>query len=306
MSAVAPGGNVTVGLGGGARRRTRTLLEVGLAGSLLALAAQLTGSRWAAVAAFLPSLALNFRAMKPKTSPQIAGTLILWGCWTVYGAAAVTAITFGRLHPSWGALFPCAAIVSIIVRRIPDVTDNALQRFLIRRVWDPPFLTALRICDGLGITLLHDGTGEYLSIIDDDICIAALPSASRLPALEAANVASVVNLCAEAEGPAREYTRRGMTQLRLPTLDTTSPSTKDLQRGVAFIREQLERHPGRRVLIHCKGGRGRAAAMATAWYVSRGMSIKEAVSFLQDKRPVTERGIASYGPLREFAAAYRT
>ena len=38
-------------------------------------------------------------------------------------------------------------------------------------------------------------SGGFLSVVDDHICISALPFASRLPELQAAKVGSVVNMC---------------------------------------------------------------------------------------------------------------
>jgi len=57
--------------------------------------------------------------------------------------------------------------------------------------------------------------------------------------------------------------------LRLPTLDTNEPTFQSLKAGVEFIDARLQQEPGSRVLIHCKGGRGRAAAMALAYYISQ-------------------------------------
>ena len=167
--------------------------------------------------------------------------------------------------------------------------------------WDPPLVAAAWLCDQLGMALFHDGTGRYLTVVDDQICVAALPTRARIPDLERARVCAVVNMCREYPGPQAAYAAHGIASLRLPTLDTTAPSAADLRRGVDFIRQQLEAHPGGRVLIHCKGGRGRAATMALAWYASTGMGVADGMRMLRAKRKVVEPIVASYPSLLEVA-----
>ncbi len=56
-------------------------------------------------------------------------------------------------------------------------------------------------------------------------------------------------------GPLTHYEKHGVRHLHLPTVDTAAPTLKQVHRGVAFIEDFLESNPGRRVFIHCKGGR---------------------------------------------------
>lgn len=70
------GHNITAGTGtGGGKNPFRTLLVLGGASALLAGTAQALGSPALALAAFLPSLALNHRAMKPATRVWSAGAM---------------------------------------------------------------------------------------------------------------------------------------------------------------------------------------------------------------------------------------
>ena len=87
----------------------------------------------------------------------------------------------------------------------------------------------------------------------------------------------------------------------------TCPSKEDLRRGVAFIRRRLEetRAEGGRVLIHCKGGRGRATTMAVAYFVANGEDPREAFGRIKAVRPVAEPRILTYPSLVEFVEEAR-
>jgi protein-tyrosine phosphatase len=62
-----------------------------------------------------------------------------------------------------------------------------------------------------------------------------------------------------------------------------------------FIEEVLREQPGKRVFIHCKGGRGRAAAMAACFYMKKhAKEPKEVVTWLKAKRHVVSMAVAKY------------
>ena len=104
--------------------------------------------------------------------------------------------------------------------------------------------------------------------IDDKVLVGAAPcGALRHPErLAALGVTAVVNLCAEYEGPTAAYARLGVDQLWLPTVDHVEPTVEDLRAAVAFV----GRARGK-VLVHCKAGHGRSAAVAYAWLLTRNL-----------------------------------
>jgi atypical dual specificity phosphatase len=117
---------------------------------------------------------------------------------------------------------------------------------------------------------------------------------------------SVVNMCVEYAGPEQALRDHGIVQLRLPTLDTICPSAAQLREGVAFVAERRRLFPDKRVLIHCKGGRGRAAAMALAHFTANeGMEPEQALALMQRRRPVVEPVVLGYRQVREFLASLR-
>jgi atypical dual specificity phosphatase len=99
-------------------------------------------------------------------------------------------------------------------------------------------------------------------------------------------VRSVINMCTEYSGPVSYYSRLGMKQLRLPTVDHFEPTVEHMQEAVAFIRQAKERNE--RVYVHCKAGHGRAASIALCWLLAQNpsLSAKEGNDFLRAKRKV--------------------
>jgi len=131
----------------------------------------------------------------------------------------------------------------------------------------------------------------YFSEIDSHLLLGAVPMvlAGHVATLHQDGVRAVVNLQAENRGPLEAYAalKPPIEQLWLPVIDHTEPSVDQLEQAVAFIR----RHQGRgeRVLVHCKGGHGRSAAVAAAWLVSDwggGLTLEDAQQHLSSVRNV--------------------
>lgn len=123
--------------------------------------------------------------------------------------------------------------------------------------------------------------------VDGGVMLGAVPmvTAGHVTALHEDGVRAVVNLCAEYGGPVKAYAamRPPIEQLHLPVVDHVEPSVEVLEQAVDFIAAQRAR--GRRVLVHCKGGHGRSAAVAMAWLVSeKGSLIGGAMTPLEAQR----------------------
>lgn len=91
--------------------------------------------------------------------------------------------------------------------------------------------------------------------------------------------------------------------LWLPTIDHTAPSLDALALGVQKIRFCLSR--GIKVYVHCKNGHGRAPTLAAAYFVSTGLSVKDALKLIQKRRREIHIEPIQLARLEEFAAAYR-
>lgn len=79
---------------------------------------------------------------------------------------------------------------------------------------------------------------------------------------------AVVNMQAEYAGPLDAYAalHPPITQLRIAVTDHEDPTLEQLEEAIAFIAARRAR--GERVLVHCKGGHGRSAAVAMAWLMT--------------------------------------
>lgn len=78
-------------------------------------------------------------------------------------------------------------------------------------------------------------------------------------------VRGVINMCYEYPGPKSDYSKLGIRQLRLPTVDHVEPKVELYEEAIKFIKYHQERNE--KVYIHCKAGHGRAASVAFAWMI---------------------------------------
>jgi atypical dual specificity phosphatase len=99
-------------------------------------------------------------------------------------------------------------------------------------------------------------------------------------------IGAVVNMCREwnVHHQSGLYSRLGVEQLHLPTIDFDAPALEDLKKGVAFIRRHAQE--GKTVYVHCKAGRGRSVALCLAYMVAHeDMTPQEADAQIRAVRP---------------------
>lgn len=71
--------------------------------------------------------------------------------------------------------------------------------------------------------------------------------------------------------------------LWLPVTDHTPPTDDQILTGVAFMESVVSR--GKKIYVHCKNGHGRAPTLVAAYFISKGKTAQEALSFIKEKRP---------------------
>jgi predicted protein tyrosine phosphatase len=108
-------------------------------------------------------------------------------------------------------------------------------------------------------------------------------------------IARVVDLRAEERDDERSLAEAGIAWLHLPTPDLAPPTDADLRRGVAWVREAIDR--GERVLVHCEHGIGRSAVLVCCVMVSLGWEARDALAHAKRRR-------AKVSPSPEQLAAY--
>ncbi len=119
--------------------------------------------------------------------------------------------------------------------------------------------------------------------------------------LERAGITAGVNLRVEFDDAAHGLALADYCHL--PTVDDAAPSIEHLERGVAFVREQIE--AGRKVYIHCAGGVGRAPTLAAAYLISAGLTRDEALETIRRVRPFINIMPPQMALLTEYEAEQR-
>jgi len=148
-----------------------------------------------------------------------------------------------------------------LVRRGPAVIFLRLGLQAYRKITGHPVYRYSRITEGLYVGGQHRRHGWA--------------------SMQAEGITAVLNLRRRDDVP------RGVASnnyLHLPTPDNHPPTQYDLQRGVDFIRAQVE--AGGKVYVHCGVGVGRAPTMAAVYLVSTGLSVDEAWRLLRHHRPI--------------------
>jgi atypical dual specificity phosphatase len=143
------------------------------------------------------------------------------------------------------------------------------------------------------------GWCRWWDVVDEYVWLGAVPLEGDVPRLREAGVRAVINLCEECHGPERAYDKFGITQLRIPLADYSSPSLSNVQQCLSFI----EKHASRReiVYLHCKAGRGRSATVALCWLMaSQGLPPERAEALLLAKRPQVLRNLSRRRVVQEL------
>ncbi len=91
--------------------------------------------------------------------------------------------------------------------------------------------------------------------------------------------------------------------LHLPTVDNHAPTQEDLQKGVEFIKSEVDK--GGQVYIHCWEGVGRGPTMAAAYLVSTGCTPAEAWGKIKQVRPFIRPTVAQLELIDLYAAKLR-
>ncbi|GFS70213.1 dual specificity protein phosphatase 3 [Nephila pilipes] len=149
-----------------------------------------------------------------------------------------------------------------------------------------------------GICLFPSGIQE-LPVQDCDevypgIFIGNEMSASNLEFLRRYNIGYVLNAAHGLDSSLnmieplleKDYALNGIKFLGIPAIDIMSyPINQHFEQSIEFIREGLQ--SGKNVLVHCKQGISRSAALVLAYLmVDRGMQLQEATRTVRRRREI--------------------
>jgi atypical dual specificity phosphatase len=158
----------------------------------------------------------------------------------------------------------------------------------------PTLILNILLCKVFGLRNWYDRIDEY-------VILGAIPCKDDVPRLKKMGVRAVLNVCEEYSGPQEAYAATGIEQVRLPTIDYTSPSLSTVRQGVCFIEKCVSR--GDLVYVHCKAGRGRSATIVLCWLIkAKKIKPNEAMNFLLERRPHVNKKLDKRKVVREFLA----
>jgi protein-tyrosine phosphatase len=87
--------------------------------------------------------------------------------------------------------------------------------------------------------------------------------------------------------------------LWLPTKDRTAPTQEQLKAGVAAIDALVKARV--KTYVHCRLGHGRSPTLVAAYFVSKGMTVPDAIKKIKLKRPEIHLFAPQLKALKSFA-----
>jgi len=69
----------------------------------------------------------------------------------------------------------------------------------------------------------------------------------------------------------------------IPTPDHTPPTQDQLSFGSSVLTKLVSQN--KKVYVHCKNGHGRASTLVSAYLISKGSSVEDAIALIKEKRP---------------------
>jgi protein-tyrosine phosphatase len=125
-------------------------------------------------------------------------------------------------------------------------------------------------------------TPDYHWLTEQIALGACFPMERARELSETHGIGAVVDLRAESCDDEAMLRDAGIALLHLPTPDMERATHQHLERGVAFVRDRLQR--GEKVLIHCQHGIGRSALLALCVLVDQGWQPLDALAHAKDRR----------------------
>ncbi|CAF1443653.1 unnamed protein product [Adineta steineri] len=194
-------------------------------------------------------------------------------------------------------LFPYALIMTSFARTKHDMDLHDKRRYIIHILYDIPAFFLVII-----FKLLNNPLNSLYSQISSYCYLGCLPLPSDVKILNKIGIEYVVNMCAEYHGPRKTYELYNIKQLYLPTVDSTAPSRKTIEKAMKFMNEAFINK--KKIFVHCKAGMGRSATIVFCHLVANEkMSPENALKLLKEKRPEITTSIIHYQPVKTYLAS---
>jgi atypical dual specificity phosphatase len=196
-------------------------------------------------------------------------------------------------------LFPYAFIFTSFGRTKSSMNLNDKRRYIIHLLYDIPAFFLVII-----FKLLNNPLNSLYSPITRYCYLGCLPTYIDVKQLNQIGIEYVINMCAEYKGPIKTYEKYHIKQLYLPTIDSTAPSVKTIEKAIKFMNQALKEK--KKIFVHCKAGMGRSATIVYCHLiVNENILPEDAIKLLKEKRPEITTSLVHYPSVKYFLASFK-
>ena len=110
------------------------------------------------------------------------------------------------------------------------------------------------------------------------------PTERELEVLYHEGFRTIISLLDEDESPyydPKKMEEMGFNRYSIPIRDFTAPTLADFKKFLDIVSDSLKQG---KVLVHCQGGMGRTGTMAAAYWITKGLSAKNAIAKVRKSR----------------------
>ena len=151
-------------------------------------------------------------------------------------------------------------------------------------------------------TLLHRRTLN-LARVDDFLYVGGEIRRADYAKLAALGITGVIDVRSERKDDAVMLKTHGIELLHLPVPDHFAPQRTQLEEGVSWALERIEK--GGRIYSHCQHGVGRGPLMGLCILVAKGRPMQEAYSHLRQHRWQATLNDRQLAAVADFAEAWK-
>ncbi len=140
-----------------------------------------------------------------------------------------------------------------------------------------------------------------MSWVNSSLAVGGRVRPEDIHALGLTGITHVIDTRSEYHDDEEALKEENIALLYLPTPDTYPLSVEQLAEGAKWANEAIR--DGGRVLIHCEHGVGRSVLLTCATLVQDGMSARDALALVQQKRWQAAPNERQVGRLKDFETA---